>query len=102
MNVLLRLVARAARALSDLLGQVTQAATEGVLPDQNIHAVHANVEWGHRWVLTAVETVLRGGHVQITTPDLVMLAIFVASTILSRKISATRVMVPAWRLNTTS
>lgn len=104
MNFLIRLASRIARAVNSFLGQVTEAATTGVMPEPNVHAVHANVDWGRQWIVTAVDTLLRGGKVQITSIDLAMLAIFVASTVLARRLQATRVIVQAWplRVNTTS
>lgn len=104
LKFLVRLIAQAARAINSFLGQVTEAVTEGVAPEQNAHAVDANVEWGRQWLLTALETLLRGGRVQVTTVDVTMLVIFVASTVLARRMKATRVIVQAWplRASTTS
>lgn len=102
MNTIMNLLRAAGRAIGRFLGQVQEAASEGVMPEQNLYAVHANVEWGRQWLITAFETVLRGGRIQVTTLDLVMLAIFVASTILARRGSATPVMVLPWHPSTTS
>lgn len=94
MRTLIRLVSAAARALNNLLGNLTEAATKGVAPKENIYAVHANVEWGKQWIILAVDTFLHGGRIRVTTMDLVMLVIFIASSVIARRIQATSVTMP--------
>lgn len=100
MSLILRLASRLARALNNLLGNVTEAVTEGVSPKENVYAVHANVEWGKQWIIAAVETLLYGGKIRVTTVDVVMLVIFIASTVIARRIQATSVTMPSRNMAT--
>lgn len=88
MSFLVHLASTVAKAINSILGDVVEAATKGVAPEENIYAVNANVEWGKQWLITALDILLHGGRPTITTIDVVMLAIFVASTVLARRMKA--------------
>lgn len=79
-------VMRVCRLLVDVARSVTRAVEEGSMPYQlSPTAMEENVSWGRRWIASAVVSLIAGETIKISRIDVVMLVLFVASVVVTRR-----------------
>lgn len=77
---------RTSRAILRLVRTFSGAIEAGVVPHQaSPTAVHENIAWGQRWIAAAVVSGLSGEAVHVSRVDAVMLVLFLASIVVTRR-----------------
>lgn len=80
-----RYLTQACRAILGLARAFTGAVESGAMPHQmSSQSTQENIAWGHQWIAGAVVSVLTGETISISRIDLIMLALFFASIIVTR------------------